>query len=338
MRKYLKDIAKDLNLSKTTISLVLNNRGDENKISNTTQKRIIDYAQKHNYKPNQLARGLSLGKTETIGLIIPNISDVFYAKIASFAEKKAKEYGYTVVFSSSNEDAETEHELITSMMNRQVDGLIIASTQQNEKDIQQLKKTKFPFVLIDRHYPEIDTNFVIVDNYDGIKNVTQHLLNLGRKKIAYVSIEPKLDAIKQRLYGYLDALKSNNIQIKKEYIKEINPIYYQQEIKQAIKELVQAPNSVDAIVFSTHYLTASGLRELRLLDCKVPDDVAIVSFDELSAFDLTAPAITAIIQPVEDIGNFAVEILLDEIKNKKSNRGNKKKLIPGLVIRKSCGI
>lgn len=334
---YLKDIAKDLNLSTTAVSLVLNNRGDENKISKSTQERIVAYAKKLNYSPNQLARGLSMGKSETIGLIIPNIADIFYARISSEIEKKAKENGYTVVFSSSSENPEIEKELILSMLNRQVDGLIIATTQQNEKDIQKLKNTKIPFVLIDRHYPDIDTNFVIVDNYGGIKNVTQHLLKIGKKKIGFVTIKPKLDAMEQRLFGYQDAIKSAGIKVKKEYIKELCPVDYQQEMKQAIYDLVKLSDSVDAIVFSTHYLTASGLRELKLLNCKLPQEVAIVSFDELSAFDLVDPPITSVIQPVSKIGKYAVEILVSEIEGKEIEFDKKTVLSTELIIRKSCG-
>ena len=108
-------------------------------------------------------------------------------------------------------------------------------------------------------------------------------------------------------------------------------------MKKAIRELVEAPNSVNAIVFSTHYLTASGLRELKALNCKVPDEVAIVSFDELAAFDLVDPAITSIIQPVKEIGNYAVEILVDEMENIGKVKAKKKILQTGLIIRKSCG-
>jgi len=144
---FLKDIAKDLNISKTAVSLVLNDKGDENKISKDTQKRILDYAKKHNYVPNQLARGLSRGKSETIGLIIPNISDTFYSMMAVHIERKAKDLGYIVIFSCTYEDHNKEAELIRSMLNRQVDGLIIASTQENQKEIEELKKMNFPFVL-----------------------------------------------------------------------------------------------------------------------------------------------------------------------------------------------
>lgn len=334
---YLKDIAQQLNVSKTTVSLVLNNRGDENKISKETQNRILDFAKKHNYKPNQLARGLSIGKSETIGLIVPDISDIFYARIASCIEKKAKDFGYNVVFSSSNENPETEQELIRTMLNRQVDGLIIASTQQNAHDIEQLKQSTFPFVLIDRHYPEIKTNYVLVDNFRGVKMATEHLYNNGRRKIGYVSLHPQLEAIRQRLLGYKETLESLNINPEKACIKELNKKTHKTEMKKAITELVSEPVNVDAIVFATHYLTSMGLRALRALGKKVPQDVAIVSFDEMSAFDLVDPPITSILQPFNEIGNLAVECLFSEMKNKEVKMDYQQILEVELLIRKSCG-
>lgn len=334
---FLKDIAKDLNVSKTAVSLVLNNKGDENKISQDTQRKIIDYAKTHNYVPNQLARGLSRGKSETIGLIIPNISDTFYAKVASFIEKKAKEHGYTVIFSSSNEDPKMEAELIQSMLNRQVEGLIIASTQQNQKEIRSLKNGDFPFVLFDRHYPESETDYVVVDNFGGSRIATEHLLNLGRRKIGFVTLKPGLEALRQRLLGYEDALNNFNVEPVKEFVKELSPFSYEKEMNLAIGELLKFPNSVDAIVFSTHYLTAIGLRELKRFNIKVPTEVAIVSFDELSAFDLVDPPITSIIQPAVDIGNLAVDILINKIEGNKKSKIEKKILDTEFVIRKSCG-
>lgn len=335
---FLKDIAKELNLSKTAVSLVLNNRGDEKKISKETQKRIIDYAKKINYRPNQMARGLSLGKSETIGLIVPNISDIFYAKIAGHVELKAKELGYNVVFSSSNENSETETELIYSMLNRQVDGLIIASTQKNEKDIIKLKEADFPFVLIDRHYPEIETNYVIVDNFGGVKNMTEHLLSKGRKKIGFVTIKSQLDAMQQRRLGYELALVESGLGITNEMVKELDTFSYQAEMKDAIKDMITKSNDLDAIVFSTHYLAASGLRELKLLDIKVPGEVAIISFDELGAFDLVDPPITTNNQPVDEIGNLAIEILMNDIEKNNIKMENQRVLKTKLLIRKSCGI
>ncbi len=331
---FLKDIAEALELSKTAVSLVLNGRGDENKISKETQKRILDFAQKNNYRPNQMARALSLGKSETIGLIVPNISDIFYARIAHQIELKAKDFGYNVVFSSSNENPETEKELIYSMLNRQVDGLIIASTQKNKEEILQLLETNFPFVLIDRHYPNIETNYVIVDNLGGTKNMTKHLLKNGRNKIGLISIKSELEALHQRRLGYEMALSENGIEVESEYIKELDLSSYQEDMTGAINEL----HGVDAIVFTTHYLAASGLRELKLLNIEVPGKVAIISFDEMGAFDLVDPPITVNKQPVDAMGNQAVEILVNDIEKKNLKIENKRVLRTKLLIRNSCGV
>jgi len=334
---FLKDIAKDLNISKTAVSLVLNDKGDENKISKGTQKRILDYAKKHNYVPNQLARGLSRGKSETIGLIIPNISDTFYSMMAVHIEKKAKDLGYIVIFSCTYEDHNKEAELIRSMLNRQVDGLIIASTQENQKEIEELKKMNFPFVLVDRNYPKNKTDYVIVDNFDGMKMATEHLLKLGRKKVGFITLKSNLEVIKQRQKGYEQALKDFNIKPSKKRVKELNRESFDQEMTIALHELLEGNNTIDAIVFTTHFLTAVGIRELKKMNVDIPAEIAIVSFSELSAFDLVEPPITSIILPVADIGNKAVDILINKIEGKEVKMINDV-LDTQLVIRKSCGV
>jgi LacI family transcriptional regulator len=139
------------------------------------------------------------------------------------------------------------------------------------------------------------------------------------------------------MLGYESALKDFDIEFKKELIKELSPENYEDEIKLAVGELIKFPNSVDSIVFSTHYLTSVGLRELKRFNVKVPQEVAIVSFDELSAFDLVDPPITSVIQPVKDISNIAVEILINEIEGVKENIDNTRILDSKLEIRKSCG-
>ena len=334
---FLKDIAEALNLSKTAVSMVLNNKGDENKISKETQKRVWAYAWAHHYQPNQMARGLSLGKSETIGLIVPNISDIFYATIAHHVERKAKALGYNVVFSSSNEDPATEKQLIYSMLNRQVDGLIIASTQKNQEDIEELNRSKYPFVLIDRHYPDLATNYVIVDNLRGTAQMTRHLLKQGRQRIGLVSIESGLEAMHQRQLGYEKALRDAGLEDGAETVKLLSPFEYESEMKEAIRSMLHGPRAADGLVFTTHYLAASGLRALKALGVKVPGEVALISFDELGAFDLVEPPITANQQPVEDIGRLAVEILVHEIGRKVAGMDKQRVLPTQLLIRKSCG-
>jgi LacI family transcriptional regulator len=325
-----------LNISKSTISLVLNGRGDEKRVSKETQEKIIKFAKEHNYKANQLARGLSRGKSDMIGLIVPNISDIFYARIARRIERIAERSGYNVIFSSSGESARKEAELIHSMLNRQVDGLIIASCQQNADDILRLKRINFPFVLIDRQYPEIETNYVGVDNAGGVSVSVNQLVKSGRKRIGFVSLKPGLDAIHERLVGYEQTMQQNGLDIKEGFVQELDYESIESDMSHIINEMVKFPVSIEGIVFATHYLAAAGLRELKKLNVRIPMDVALVSFGQMSDFDLVEPPITSVIQPTDEIGDKAVELLLSGMKNELPVD---KKIIlqTNLVVRKSCG-
>lgn len=315
---------------------MLNGRGDEKRVSKETQEKIIKFAKDNNYQANQLARGLSRGKSDMIGLIIPNISDTFYARIARRIETIAELSGFNVVFSSTGESAKKESELIQTMLNRQVDGLIIASSQQNAEDVLQLKRINFPFVLIDRHYPDIDTNYVVVDNAGGISMAVEHLVKLGRKRIGFVSLKPGLEAIRERMLGYQQTMERHLLNIEGGFVQELDYEGIERETPDVIKAMISFPTSIEAIVFSTHFLAAAGLRELKKLNIRVPMDVAIISFAQMSAFDLIEPPITSVIQPTNEIGDRAVEILL---KNMKDNSLDIKKvqLKTEMIIRKSCG-
>lgn len=296
----------------------------------------MKFAKDHNYKANQLARGLSRGKSDMIGLIIPNISDSFYARIARRIERKARYSGYNVLYSSSGENQERETELIQTMLDRQVDGLIIASSQKNQDDIRRLKNNNFPFVLVDRHYPEIETNFVGVDNAGGIANMVDHLVRSGRKKIGFITLKCGLEVIRERLEGYWQTMDKHELPVQQGFVHEIDLDHIEDEMPQAIKSIVQFPTSVEGIVFSTHYLAAAGLRELHKLNIRIPLDVAMVSFGQMSAFDLTEPPITSVIQPTDQIGDQAVDILLQNMKEDSSSLRNIR-LDTEFVVRKSCG-
>jgi len=331
----LNDISKSLNISKGTISLVLNGRGDEKRVSKNTQERIIKYAEEHHYKANQLARGLSRGKSDMIGLVVPNISDSFYARIARRIEKRAEQFGYNVVFSSTGESRESESKLIKNMLDRQVDGLIIATCQKNSEDILRLKKINTSFVLIDRHYPEIETNFVGMDNIGGISLAVEHLIRAGRKRIGFISLTDTLEPLRERLESYVQTMARYGLPAEEDFIRKLDYENMETDMHNVIKELVQSTKGIDGIVFATHFLAAEGLRELKRMNIKVPADVAMVSFGQMQSFDLTEPPITSIILPAEEIGDKAVEILLQCMKGLPVNE--KIRLKTSLIVRKSCG-
>ena len=309
----LLDISKSLNISKGTISLVLNGRGDEKRVSKETQEKILKFAKEHHYNANHLARALRRGKSEMIGLVVPNISDVFFATIARRIEKKAEQFGYNVVFSSTGERIEKESRIIQSMLDRQVDGLIIASCQKNKEGILRLKNNNFPFVLIDRIYPEIETNFVGFDNMGGISSAVEQLLNAGRKRIAFVSVNTVLETLRERLASYLQTMQEHGLQVEDGFIQELDREQVETDMNKVISDLVQDPVCIQGIVFATHYLAAEGLRVLKSMNIEVPDEVAIVSYGQKRDFDLFDPSITSVSFPTNEMGDKAVDMLLRNI-------------------------
>ena len=335
----LADVAKSLGVSKTLVSLVLNDRGDEKGINKDTQQRVRDKVKELNYKPNQFARGLRVGKSNTIGLVVADISNSFYAKMCRSIEDHCTENGYNLIICSSDENPEKESELIQMLIDRQVDGLIISTTQKNNSDIKLLKKNDFPFVLIDRNVSSIDTNYVVVDNVNGAKEVVNHLIKLGNERIGHLTITPAhISTIKERVEGYKEALKENNLPISNKLIREVSFDNLKEEVCDQVKELLAPPNKVTALFVANNNIAVACLECLNELGMRIPQDVALVSFDDIEAFNLCYPPITAVAQPIEEMGRKAVDIILHEIKNEGvNNKTQHISLSTDLIIRKSCG-
>ena len=334
----LNDIATSLNVSKALVSFVLNGHGDEKGISSETQKRVLNKARELNYKPNQIARGLRLGKSHTIGLIVADISNKFYAKIAKQVEIVASRHNYNLIFCSSGEDMEKEIELIEMLRERQVDGLIISTTQKDASVFTRLKREKFPFVLIDRSIPRLSSNFVGVDNFSGAFRATEHLLENGYQKIALLKISPSyLSTIKEREQGYREALKKTGLRINGKLIRTIDCFDIRNQVRESLRELIQPPYSINALFSVNNNITIHCMEYLNEMNIRIPQDMAIVSFDDIDLFRLSYPTITAVAQPVEKIGEIAVNILLDEINGEGAD--TKHVTLPvKLIERRSCGI
>ncbi|MCL3779713.1 LacI family transcriptional regulator [Prolixibacteraceae bacterium JC049] len=332
----LKDIANLLNMSKTTVSFVLNGKGDQMKISKSTQEKVMEAAKRLNYQPNQLARSLSSGKTNTIGLVIPNIGDIFYAEIARAMEKKAHKQGYNIMYCSSEEDPKREAQLINMLKARQVDGLIIAPTKLDKTEILHLKKENYPFVLIDRHFPKLDTNFVITDNKVGMHKAVDFLIKKGYKKIAFICVQNYLEVIRQRFEGYKSALRDNGIRFSNKLVKEIDYFTLEQDIHEKLYDMLSSNREIEALVFATNFLCTAGLAALKKIGLNIPKDIAVATFDDRALFQLMNPGISAVAQPTQLIGEKALEVLLDEINSEDKNPQKQKiTLEPNFIIRDS---
>ncbi|MCB2220847.1 MAG: LacI family transcriptional regulator [Bacteroidetes bacterium] len=333
----LQDIATSLKVSKSLVSFVINGLGDEKGIKSETQQRVLKRARELNYKPNFIARGLRLGKSNTIGLIVADISNNFYAKIARRVEEVASARGYNVIFCSSDEDEKKEVGLIEMLRERQVDGLLISTTQKGSSFFTQLKKEQFPFVLFDRQLPRLNTNYVGVANFEAARDAVDLLIRNRYHQIGLLKISPShLSSVREREAGYREALKNNGLRFHSDLVKEISYENIYNETHQALTQWVQRELPVGAIFTINNNIAVACLETLRTLHMRIPDDVALISFDDIDLFRLVHPSITALAQPVEDIGERAVNILLDLIEDENQQKMRHEILPARLISRGSC--
>ncbi len=314
----LKTIAEQAGVSKTTVSFVLNGRGDEKNISADTQKRIVDTAKRLNYRPNHLARSLSVGHSYTIGFIVPDISNPFFGKIARLVEHCAEDKGYSVMVASTGEDPKKEQAIIESFQNRQIDGIIIAPASDFS---QETINFVLPMVCFDRVYSNQSTSFVDINNKETARELTQQLINSGNKRIGLLTLTSHLPNISQRIDGYKQALITNALEPDQKFIKEIDDINKKEGVKQAIGELLAGDNPVTAILFLNNVIAAEGIW---IVNRYYPDQInqlQFASFDNLDVFDYALPRVTSALQPCEAIAHKCVEMLFHQIEHKKSSKG-----------------
>ncbi|MGY5850120.1 LacI family DNA-binding transcriptional regulator [Salegentibacter sp. F14] len=330
----LKDIAKKVGVSTATVSYVLS-KDKSSKISEAVSEKVKKAAKELNYQPNQIAKSLKMGKTFTIGLIVADISNPFFAHIARIIEDEAAKLDYTVIFGSSDERAEKSLQLMRFLSNRQVDGFIIAPTEGSEEQINYLKEHNIPFVLIDRNFPSIPSNFVGINNYKAAHRAVTQLINSGNEKIGILAYSTSLNHMKQRVAGYRGALEDQGIPINEKWIKEIDFSQAKDQVTSAINEMLMGRERVKAIFFATNTLAVQGLKYIDELNYKVPKDVAIISFDEGEAFDFYYCPLSHIKQPLKEMGEKAVKLLIKNI-DEPDMPHEEICLDEELVIRKSC--
>lgn len=335
-RVSIKDIAEAAGVSTALVSYVLNNKEKEARVGKEMTIKIREIAKQLNYQPNQLAKSLKSGKSYTIGLIVADISNPFFSNIARTIEDEAKKNNYTVIFGSSDENAEKSKDLIDVLINRQVDGFIIAPTENSEEQIQYIEDRGIPLVLIDRYFPNIPTNYVVTDNFQASVDIVNHLIENGYKRVGLVTYKSNLVHIQERRRGYEQALHQNNLDLDPSMVAEIQFGNIEHQIPAKINDLLTGKHPVDSVFFATNTLALSGLKYINTLDHKIPDDLGIVCFDEGDAFDFFYSPLTHVYQPLFDVASKAVNVLIDQINNPQAL---KQEIIleSELVVRKSSG-
>jgi LacI family transcriptional regulator len=327
------DIANSLNISSTTVSFILNGKAREKRISVKLVEKVEKYIEEVGFKPNSLARSLRTGKTNIIGLMVESISNPFFAGIARRIEKQAYKNGYKIIYSSTDNDTKRTKELIQMYRERHVDGYIISPPEGIEEDIASLTNAGIPVVFFDRYLPGVEVDSVIIDNFESTFNAVKYLIQSGYKNIGFVTLDSLQTQMQDRLGGYEKAVEEHSLP---SHIKEIGYNQSSENIVRHITSFLERNVKLDAILFATNYLGVSGLKAIRNLGLNIEDEIAVIAFDDHDLFELHNPSITAISQPIEQISDQIINILLDKMKpNAKQKIGQKLILSTQFVIRDS---
>lgn len=331
-RVSLKDIAEKVGVSTALVSYVMNGQEKEKRVGADVVERIREAALELNYKPNRIAQSLRTGATKTIGLIVADIANPFFGNIARVIEDEASKHGYIVIIGSTDEDSNKSALLIELLMNRQVDGFIIFPADGTVLQIKALQEKGIPLVLTDRYFSEVTTNYVVLDNYGASYDAVTHLIEKGYRKIGMIAYKSTLIHMQERVRGYTDAMKANNlgneIRIEEVRFKNVNS-----DTKKALNKLTGGEKKINALLFATNALTISGLYCIKKLNLKIPEDLAIIGFDGNEAFDFFYAPLTYIAQPIEEMGKEAVRVLVEQING--SNKIAHIKLRHALIKRQS---
>lgn len=306
----LKDIAEQVGVSTALVSYVLNNKEKEKRVGGEMAATIRKTAQELKYQPNQIAKSLKMGKTFTIGLIVANISNPFFGTLARIIEDEAKKHQYTVIFGSSDENHEKSWDLINVLMNRQVDGFIIAPSDHSADQIRYLQEQHIPVVLLDRYFPELQTNTVALDNFQASYEAVRHLLQQGHTRVGMVTFRNDLFHLKERARGYRAALQEQQIPVQECWLREVEEANVQEEVSRLVEEWVHTPEPPEALFFSTNTLAIQGLKAIHQRKLSVPKDLAVVCFDETDVYDFFYCPVTYVKQPMAGLGKAAVQLLV----------------------------
>ncbi len=307
----IKDLASILGFSITTVSRVLNGKSEQYRIKKETEIKIQETAKRLNYIPNQFARSLKLSKSETIGIIVPDISNPFFAELIKITESHCRENGYAVVIGDSNNDITQEEEMIRLFKNRKIDGLIIAPVGTSFSHIVNAYKQGLPLVLIDRWDKMTQIPTVTSDNYQAAYNATKYIIENGHKSIACIQGLQNSYPNNDRVLGFTQAIKDYDLDLCKCLVvgNEFSIVNgYHQSI-----HLLRLKMPPTAILALNNSIALGVLKAAAELNCSIPDNLSLVSFDEQAYSAYLNTPMTTIEQDKKAIGRKAVEILMTQI-------------------------
>jgi LacI family transcriptional regulator len=324
------DVAKLAGVGTMTVSRLLSGSVT---VSEETAKRIHQAIQQLNYQPNEVARALRGLKTKTIGVIVPYLYDPFFAYCAHAIATVAKEHEYSVLLTTSAEDAEVEEREASQMLRRHVEGMVIIPAKQDETYLQRPEFLGARIVTLDRPAPLPRFDSVLVQNKSGAALAVEHLIEHGHRRIVCVGLSKKLYTMNMRYQGYRQALTKASL--RPESYVDCSAI---ESLAPALSEILDGPDAPTAFFCTNNLTMRSALVALNEIGVAIPNQVAIVGFDDFELAEILTPTLTVVRQPSHELGRVAATLLFQRLNGSEMPEAGEKVVLPvELVVRCSCG-
>ena len=335
----IKEVAEKAGVSITTVSHVVN---ETRYVSDELTEKVFEAMRDLNYRPNIVARSLRSGQTKTIGLILPDISNPFFADFSRKIEDKGFTFGYNVILCNADEDDEKQQRYIDVLLSKQVDGLIFFSTSGMEQIHHFLQRYDIPVVVTDREPEGFNSDIVLIDNRLGGYQAAEYLLSLGHRRIGCISGPSLIRPSAQRVNGFRAALQEAGVDVDEELIRMGTFRFESGEAE--MKYLMNLPDPPTAVFTCNDVMALGAMKAIQSAGLQVPEDFSVVGFDNSPLSKMVYPQLTTIAQPIKEMADLTVELLVEKIHLKENQKRNKQ-LTPeyqrivldtNIVVRESC--
>jgi len=330
----IRDVAREAGVSISTVSNALNK---SRYVKKETLQKIRNAAEMLGYRPNVIARGLRIKSTRSVGVIVPDIANPFFAEMVKGMEEVARNLGFTLILCCTYYDTDEETRQLDLLMNKWVDGFIFASGFNTDDHIAELVDQKIPVVAVDREITQFEVPSVLIDNVEATKKSVNYLCELGHRRIGYITFSmEKIKTVENRFLGYRDGLKENGIDFDDDLLI-VDEGLRMNEIKgcySAVEKMLGVKNPPTAIITMADVMAIGAIKALKDLGVRVPQDVSVIGFDNIAYSAFTDPPLTTVKQPKKSMGRIAMTLLIDLINKKKVEKKNI--IVPTeLIIRES---
>lgn len=313
-RTSIKDIADIIGISTASVSIVLSGKNKGGRVGKQMEEKILATAKEMHYQPNLLAQSLQSGKSKTIGLLVADICNPFFALVASKIQTELQKMDYAVIIVNTGEDAGRMDKLIRLLRARQVDGLIVVPTANGEENIHNLVESKIPLVLFDRYFPQFETYNVLANGYKAIYEATKQEIATGKTNIKFFTYNTPLNSVKGRELGYINAMNEAKLS---EFIdiRSVEYFHIEKEIKEEIDQFEDIAKQQMCIICSSNNVSVATLKAIKERQVKIGKDIDVICFDYSEVYNFVDGKFIYIEQPKDEMSVKIVSLLMEQINN-----------------------